>query len=84
MDCLNGRVDTAEEKTGERRVRQKLPMMLHKEEKYESKVKRHVDRMRRSNICLIIVLEGEDRENGKEAHSEVMVENFQKLMKDLN
>lgn len=41
-------------------------MMVHREGKYESMVKRHEDRMRRYNICLIIVLKGENRENGKE------------------
>lgn len=36
---------------------------LQKEGKYESKVRRHEDRMRRFNICLIMVLEGK---GGKE------------------
>lgn len=58
-------------------------MMIHRERKYESMVKRHEDRMRRYNICLIIVLKGGNRMEKKQ-YLEVMVEKFQKLMKDLN
>lgn len=53
-------------------------MMLHREGKYESMVKRHEDGMRRSNICFIIVLKGKNRENGKEA---IFIGNGQKSSK---
>lgn len=47
----------------------------------KTKLRDKEDRMWRSNICLIIVLEGE---NGKRQCSEVLVDIFPKLMKDLN
>ena len=55
-------------------------------ENYESKVKRHGGQNENTilNTCLVIVLEGENRKNGKRQYSEVMVEIFPKLMKDLN
>lgn len=69
------------------KLRQKLPMIPLTETKkkhMKAKLRDKEDRMRRSNIRLIIVLEGEYRENGKRQYSEVMVDLFPKFMKGLS
>lgn len=36
------------------------------------------------NNCIIGVIKGEERENGQKQYSEIIDENFPKLMKDIN
>lgn len=61
-----------------------IPLTETKKKHMKAKLRDKEDRMRRSNIRLIIVLEGEYRENGKRQYSEVMVDLFPKLMKGLS
>lgn len=61
-----------------------IPLTETKKKHMKAKLRDKEDRMRRSNIRLIIVLEGEYRENGKRQYSEVMVDLFPKFMKGLS
>jgi len=67
MYCLNRRLHIAEEKNGELEVKAEITHDTPHRDKEKKNMKAELrdkeDRMRRSNICLIIVLEGENREN---------------------